>query len=158
MSEHTSEVDPNLILLDEFDDFAKHALQVVEASRREILILSKTFDPALYNTEAFYQQILDLARADRNRQVKILVKDIQPVVEQGHRILALARRLSSKVEIRKLLIKPQKDPIPMLSGIVSICSICMKIRFTMALFTMRRRRNAKAWLMSFRICGISTVS
>jgi len=116
MSEHTSEVDPNLILLDEFDDFAKHALQVVEASRREILILSKTFDPALYNTEAFYQQILDLARADRNRQVKILVKDIQPVVEQGHRILALARRLSSKVEIRKLLIKPQKDSITYVIG------------------------------------------
>ncbi len=78
--------------------------------------MSKTLDPAIYNSEDFYQHILDLARGDRNTQVKILVKDIQPVVEQGHRLLELARRLSTKVEMRKLLIKPAKDTICYLIG------------------------------------------
>lgn len=109
MAEQASESDTSLILIDELEDFTKHSVQVVEASRREVLLLSKTLDPAIYNNEPFYQSILDLARSDRNVQVRILVKDIQPVVEQGHRILNLARRLSSKVEIRKLLSRPQKD-------------------------------------------------
>jgi hypothetical protein len=116
MAEHASETDTNLILLDELDDFSKHSLQVVESSRREVLLLSKTLDPAIYDNELFYQGILDLARKDRNVQVRILVKDIQPVVEHGHRILNLARRLSSKIEIRKLLIKPEKDSITYLIG------------------------------------------
>ncbi|MBN4059763.1 hypothetical protein JYU22_01765 [Gammaproteobacteria bacterium AH-315-E17] len=116
MTEHTSETDINLVLIDELDDFSKHSLQVVETSRREILLLSKTLDPALYDNDAFYQCILDLARSDRNAQVKILLKDIRPVIEQGHRILNLARRLSSKIEIRKLLIKPAKDSITYLIG------------------------------------------
>ena len=116
MTEHTSEIDPNLILLDEFDDFIKHSLKLVESSRRELLIMTKTFDPDLYSNESFYQHVLDLARTDRYTQIRILVKDIQPVVEQGHRILELSRRLSSKVEIRKLLIKPQKDSIAYVIG------------------------------------------
>lgn len=116
MVEKTTETDTNLVLIDELDDFSNHATQVVESSRREVLLLSKTLDPAIYNNEPFYQAVLDFARQDRNAQVKILVKDIQPVVEQGHRILNLARRLSSKVEIRKLLIKPEKDSITYLIG------------------------------------------
>lgn len=116
MAEQASESDTSLILIDELEDFTKHSVQVVEASRREVLLLSKTLDPAIYNNEPFYQSILDLARSDRNVQVRILVKDIQPVVEQGHRILNLARRLSSKVEIRKLLSRPQKDSITYLIG------------------------------------------
>lgn len=116
MAEQASESDTSLILIDELEDFTKHSVQVVEASRREVLLLSKTLDPAIYNNEPFYQSILDLARNDRNVQVRILVKDIQPVVEQGHRILNLARRLSSKVEIRKLLSRPQKDSITYLIG------------------------------------------
>ncbi len=116
MAEHTSEIDTNLSLIDELDDFSRHSLQVVESSRREVLLLSKTLDPAIYDNELFYQGILDLARRDRNVQVKILVKDIKPLVQHGHRILNLARRLSSKIEIRKLLIKPEKDSITYLIG------------------------------------------
>jgi len=116
MVEKASETDTNLILIDELNDFSSHSLQLVESSRREVLLLSKTLDPALYNNESFYQAILDFARKDRNVRVKILVKDIQPVVEQGHRLLTLARRLSSKIEIRKLLSKSQKDSITYLIG------------------------------------------
>ena len=57
-----------------------------------------------------------MVRKDRRAHVKVLVKDIRPVVEQGHRILNLARKLSSKIEIRKLLIKPEKDAISYLIG------------------------------------------
>lgn len=116
MSEQTSETDTNLMLIDELEDFSKHSLKVVEASRREILLLSDTLDPALYNNENFYQRVLDLARSDRTVQIKILVKDVRPIVEMGHRLLNLARRLSSKVEIRKLLIQPEKASITYLIG------------------------------------------
>lgn len=116
MTEHVSENDQNLILLDELEDFSRSSLKVVELSRREVLLLSRTLDPALFNNEAFYQHLLDLARRDRNVRIRILVKDIRPVVEQGHRILNLARKLSSKIEIRKLLSRPEKDAIAYLIG------------------------------------------
>ncbi len=116
MSEHVSETDENLILIDELEDFNNHSLKVIEASRREILIISKTLDPALFDTESLYQKVLDMARSDRNARVKILVKDIRPIVERGHRLLNLARRLSSKVEMRKLLGKTERDSISYVIG------------------------------------------
>jgi hypothetical protein len=116
MTEKITEVDPDLVLLDELKDFTKHSLKIVEESQREILILSKTLDPNLYNTEAFYQHLLDMVRRDRDAHVKILVKDIRSIVARGHSILDLAQRLPSKIEIRTLLARPVQDSAAYLIG------------------------------------------
>src|SRR5690606_5552024 len=58
----------------------------------------------LYDRDDFASAVSRLVRKDRNARLRILVKDLRPLVEHGHRLLELSRRLSSKVEIRKLLI------------------------------------------------------
>jgi hypothetical protein len=116
MTEKITEVDPDLVLLDELKDFTKHSLKIVEETKREILILSKALDPSIYNTEAFYQHILDMDRRDRDAHVKILVKDIRALVAGGHSLLDLARRLPSKIEIRTLLARPVQDSAAYLIG------------------------------------------
>lgn len=116
MTEQISETDPDLIMLDELEDFSRHALKIVEESRREILILSKTLDPALYNNDTFYHQLLEMARRDREAHVKILVKEFRSVEARGHQILDLSRRLPSKIEIRKLLVRPAQDSAAYLIG------------------------------------------
>jgi hypothetical protein len=107
MVERVSETDSNLILLDELQDFQKHALQAVQEGYRRICIVSDILDEPVYNTDAFRDAVRNLAIRDRFCQVRILVKNIKPAVEHGHRLLELARRLSSKVEMRKLTVAPK---------------------------------------------------
>ncbi|MEX1032585.1 MAG: hypothetical protein WDZ30_04445 [Cellvibrionaceae bacterium] len=116
MKEIQSEVDENLILLEDGEAFAKHARQIVEQGRRELAILSSSLDPYIYDRTDFADLVSSLARGDRKAEVRIQVKDIRPLVERGHRLLKLARRLSSKVHIRKLLIEPENDTRAYLIG------------------------------------------
>lgn len=116
MTETISKTDQNLILLDEIDDFRSHGLKLVEESSREVLLLSKELDPLLYHGELFSNRLLGFVRNDHRCRVKILVKNIRPLVEKGHRLLTLAQRLPSKIEIHKLLIEPQNDAITFMMG------------------------------------------
>lgn len=107
MKERQSELDDRLFLLEGAEAFTKHARQIVAQSSRKLAILSETLDPAIFDQKGFSDLVSRLARGDRNAMVRILVKDIQPLVEGGHALLSLARRLSSKIELRKLLIEPE---------------------------------------------------
>ena len=102
-----SDTNPNLFLLDELADFQAHALKAVQQGQRQLCILSATLDEPLYNTDEFCDAVRVLATRDRYGQVRFLVKDVRPMVEHGHRLLHLARRLSGKVAVRKLTIAPR---------------------------------------------------
>jgi hypothetical protein len=115
MKERQSEVSEKLFLLEDAEAFAVHAKQLVEGSRRELAILSELLDPLIYD-HGLTHLISQLARSDRAARVRILLKDIQPLIERGHPLLTLARRLSSKVEIRKLLIEPENEAQAYLTG------------------------------------------
>jgi hypothetical protein len=115
MKERQSESAEQLFLLDDAEAFALHARQIVERSRRELAVLSQHLDPLVYES-ALADRISALARDDRNARVRILVKEIEPIIERGHPLLTLARRLSSKVEIRKLLIEPENEAEAYLIG------------------------------------------
>lgn len=116
MAEQISETDPELRLLDAQDDFSSHAIELAGKSRRDLMILSHRLDPLVYDTEDFYQAVLRFARQDRRSMVRMLVNDVKPIVEQGHYLLRLARRLSSKVEIRRLAFEPKDKEAAWLMG------------------------------------------
>lgn len=116
MKEVQSEASEHLLLLEDAAAFAKHAQQIAARSSREICILSGSLDPTIYDQENFVRLVSELARSERHAQVRILVKDVRPILERGHKLLNLARRLSSKVQIRKLLMDPEdKDHSYLLS-------------------------------------------
>ncbi|MES2823154.1 MAG: hypothetical protein V4732_06120 [Pseudomonadota bacterium] len=97
---------PDLFLLDCSEDFHSFALKLLAQSRRNICILSRDLDPAIFNTEEFVDAISQIARNNRNAQVQVLVKDTQPLLENGHKLVKLAQRLPSKINIRKLTQEP----------------------------------------------------
>lgn len=109
MTETISETDNNLILLDEVTDYQHHALEIAKRTQRQLIILSQELDFPVYSQEALYSELIQLAKRDRQSQIAILVKDVRPLIERGHRLLQLARRMSSKVEIRKLLTEPENE-------------------------------------------------
>ncbi|MCW8193954.1 hypothetical protein F6455_04030 [Proteobacteria bacterium 005FR1] len=115
MKERPSEVSDKLFLLKDAEAFALHAKQLVGGSRRELVILSELLDPLIYD-QALSELVSQLARGDRKARVRILLKNIQPVIERGHPLLALARRLSSKLEIRRLLIEAENEAQAYLIG------------------------------------------
>lgn len=66
-----------------------------------IEMLSRELDPDIYDTEAFVALVRALAVSRSRARVRILVQNPGAAVARGHRLIDLAQRLSSFVEIRK---------------------------------------------------------
>lgn len=107
MTDTLPDTAPAFILLDELVDFQAHAIKAVQGGRRQVHILSEVLDEPLYSNDAFCEALHALVVQDRYCEARILVKDIKPIVEHGHRLLDLALRLSGKVQIRKLTVQPK---------------------------------------------------
>lgn len=98
-----------LLLLEGIDDFQQQALQLASNTRRHLAILSHTLDKHIYDNDSFVSAISALARASRFTQIQILVKDTDPLIEHGHRLARLSQKLSSKISLRKLTLRPSND-------------------------------------------------
>ncbi len=75
-------------------------LSLATQARRSLDIVSRHLDPTLYDTEAFSNALRELVVGSHRAQVRILLLDSAPVVTRGHRVVELARRLSSYMAIR----------------------------------------------------------
>ncbi|MBB1093582.1 GNAT family N-acetyltransferase [Rhodopseudomonas palustris] len=70
-------------------------------TRHTLEILTPDFDPALYDTDTVFDAVQQLALTRRGRlPVRILLFDKETLVYRGQRIIELARRLSSDIQIR----------------------------------------------------------
>ena len=76
------------------------ALSLVRQAARRVDILSRNLDPAMYDTSEFSEAVSRLVINSRRARVRILLRQVEPVVKHGHRLVALAQRLSSFIELR----------------------------------------------------------
>ena len=81
------------------------SLSLTRQAREEVLIMSRHLDRPIYDRTEFVDNIKELALTRRRARIRILVQDSRPVVKSGHRLLELARRIDSSIELRK----PSKD-------------------------------------------------
>jgi len=84
------------------DDCQDLSLALARQAKRSLTIFSYDLEPSLYNSPGFYEAARDVIGRDPNASIRILVYDISRTVSKGHRLLDLSRRLSSRVQIRKL--------------------------------------------------------
>lgn len=82
-----------------FDDLA---VALARSAARYLCILSPRLEPAAFDSEDLSAALSALARSSRQTQVRILVADTRGLVGRGHRLLELARRMPSLVQIRRL--------------------------------------------------------
>ena len=75
-------------------------LDLARQSRHTVDIASRHLDPLLYDNEEFAEAIKAVALGSRRAQIRLLVSDPAPLVRQGHRLLALASRLTSFISLR----------------------------------------------------------
>ena len=87
-----------------FDDLT---VQLCASALREVCLLSPQLDHAVFDRSELADSLSALIRGSRQSSVRILVADSRHLVQRGHRLLSLARRLPSSVRIRKLTEHPQ---------------------------------------------------
>lgn len=84
------------------DGARAQALALMQQARRSLCLYSPDLEAWLYN----HAVVQDACRAflldNPHNRLRILLRDSSKVVRNGHRLLALARRLSSNLQIRKL--------------------------------------------------------
>ncbi|PLW66869.1 hypothetical protein [Pseudohalioglobus lutimaris] len=82
--------------------FDELAVALGSSATRYLCILSPALDHAAFDNEELASALSALARGSRQTQVRILVANTSTMVNRGHRLLSLARRIPSSILIRRL--------------------------------------------------------
>ncbi len=86
--------------LDQSEDVRQAGLALIRQARREVIVISRHLDPGLYNNTEFATAVRDFVVNNRYARLRVLVRDADPAVRSGHRLIELSQRLSSFIEIR----------------------------------------------------------
>ena len=90
------------------DGFAATALAAISAARREVLLLSLELDPRLYASEVFVEAAKRFVLSSERAQLRILLNRTERA-RRGHTLVALGRRVPSRIEFRELSIERKRD-------------------------------------------------
>lgn len=90
------------ITIDTSEDNSNAVLHLVNQGERSLDIFSRDLEPRIYDTPEFYDAVRALAIKTRDLHVRILIIEPDYIIKHGHRLVELARRLTSHMEIRKL--------------------------------------------------------
>jgi len=82
-------------------DNREAALRLVQQAHRSLHLFTHDLDPALFDTREFIEAVKQLAIYSTRSKVYILLKDPTAAITRGHRIVELARRISSHVFIHR---------------------------------------------------------
>ncbi len=83
-------------------DCAAGILEALRHPRRNLYIYSQTLDHALFDNPDVVDALSSFARSGPPVVLRLLITDTSPITSRGHRLLELARRLDSKIEIRRV--------------------------------------------------------
>jgi predicted GNAT family N-acyltransferase len=83
-------------------DAQQMAVALADGARHRLWIASADLESAVYDNEAFVDAVKRVALSGRGASVHILVHDLSTAMQHGHRLLALAQRISSLIEIRRV--------------------------------------------------------
>lgn len=86
--------------------FDQLAIELCQSAARQVFIISPILDSEVFDNAELVEALSALVRSSRQTRVRILISDSRGLVTRGHRLLGLARRLPSSVEIQKLAEHP----------------------------------------------------
>lgn len=91
----------DLYRLDAVEQARDLTLRMVAQAGRSLDLLTYDLEPALYDQPDFLEAFKRLALKSKVARIRILLQDNSLVRSQGHRLIELAQRLPSTVELRK---------------------------------------------------------
>lgn len=76
------------------------AVSMARQAARSVEIVSRNLDPHMYDNADFCDAVTQLVIGSRRARVRALLRDTNRVVKGGHRLVPLAQRLASFIELR----------------------------------------------------------
>ena len=76
--------------------------KLASSATNSLNIITRTLDHQVYDRIEVIDAISEFARRNRSSTVHILVYDCTDIIKNGHRLVRLAEKISSKINIRKL--------------------------------------------------------
>lgn len=86
--------------LEGIEQFRSALIELLAEASREVCVFSARLAHPLYHDRAVSEALSGFARSSRFAQVRLLVRDTEPMLRRHHRVGALLQRLSSRIELR----------------------------------------------------------
>lgn len=91
--------DSKVMTFDSRDQAATLASELIDTARQEICFFGPVIDPVLFDNDVAISKLSEFARRSQRTRLRILVHDTQRNVIDSHRLLPLAQRLTSHIQI-----------------------------------------------------------
>jgi phosphatidylserine/phosphatidylglycerophosphate/cardiolipin synthase-like enzyme len=91
----------NPVRLEGLETIRSFVHERISGARRRLWILSPDLAPFIYDDPKLVDTISALARRSRHADVRILIQDSRSLPTGGHRLVDLALRMSSRIELRR---------------------------------------------------------
>jgi hypothetical protein len=87
--------------LETLEDNRRGAVAVAAVAKRELALFSHDLEPLLYDKDEFIRIVQALAARSRMSRIRIATIDPAAAIRAGHRLVTVAQRFSSYVEVRR---------------------------------------------------------
>lgn len=87
--------------LETLTDNRAGAVSVAAVAKRELALFSHDLEPLLYDKDEFIGVVQALATRSRMSRIRIVTIDPGAAIRAGHRLITVAQRFSSYVEVRR---------------------------------------------------------
>jgi len=109
MNNHSSHETKHLILgqnageipLHSISEHQEMATHFAQQAQRTLNIFTYDLDRAIFGRPAFIEAVKQLIIGHRNASVRILLQDCTRIQQEGHQLINLGQRLTSRIEIRR---------------------------------------------------------
>lgn len=102
MSQPPAPAEPSFALVTGTAEFLEHALRVLKSAHMQLTLFTHDLDVRVYGSEVFCETLKAFILGHRRAQLRVLVHTPALAMRQGHRLVELGRRLSSRIEFRAL--------------------------------------------------------
>ena len=79
-----------------------HVTAATAGARRTLAIYTQDLEPLLYDHEPFLEAVKHLVLARSHARVRVLIADPMRAIRDGNRFVAMARRLTSYIDLRNV--------------------------------------------------------
>lgn len=91
-----------LFLSQDLNGLVSMSASLIQQARRQVCIYSPQLDVNLFGQPTMVDACSGFARSDRFANLKLLVNDSEPLIQQSHPLVRLQQRLCDKIELRCL--------------------------------------------------------
>lgn len=92
--------EPRVLAVDDRLEARAAMVELLTDARNEIALITRDLDPAVLDAPEVLAQFKRIALSGRHARIRILLQDPRKAVADGNRLVALARRLPSIIEVR----------------------------------------------------------